>query len=87
MKTESRRQPLYVPASLEECLGEPSVSIRAKSLLRRVGQALQLYSRRWLYRYRLRRALQEMDSALVEKDIGVPQGYLGIEAYKPFWRE
>ncbi len=34
----------------------------------------------------LRRQLMEMDVALIEKDIGVPAGTLGEEAYKPFWK-
>ena len=48
---------------------------------------LQIYSERWRRRYRLRQSLREMDSFRVEKDIGVPLGYLSIEANKPFWRE
>lgn len=46
--------------------------------------------RQWWQRARqraaLRRQLMEMDVALIEKDIGVPAGTLGEEAYKPFWK-
>jgi len=46
--------------------------------------------RQWWQRARqraaLRRQLMEMDIALIEKDIGVPAGTLGEEAYKPFWK-
>ncbi|WP_203299253.1 hypothetical protein [Marinobacter sediminum] len=56
----------------------------------KMQRALVAIMRQWWKRARqraaLRRQLMEMDVALIEKDIGVPAGTLGEEAYKPFWK-
>lgn len=57
-------------------------SVFAKAL-----NTLRFYATRWIRRYRLRQSLYEMDTQLVEKDIGVPYGSLSEEAHKPFWRK
>lgn len=58
-----------------------------RSMFKRIRDTLKLYAVRWSRRYRLRNALPEMNTALVEKDIGLPIGSLSKEAHKPFWRE
>ncbi|MEP1215719.1 MAG: hypothetical protein ABJM11_14300 [Marinobacter sp.] len=54
---------------------------------KRLYGTLRVYLDRWIRRYRLRNSLYEMDTQLIEKDIGVPAGSLYEEAHKPFWRE
>lgn len=64
-----------------------SQRFQSNNLLKRIADTLKLYVSRWGRRYRLRRSLYEMNTQLIEKDIGVPTGYLSEEAHKPFWRE
>lgn len=52
-----------------------------------IRATLKLYTERWIRRYRLRNSLYEMDTRLIEEDIGVPAGTLSEEAHKPFWRD
>lgn len=54
---------------------------------KRLYDLLKVYFERWSRRYRLRNSLYEMDTQLIEKDIGVPAGSLAEEAHKPFWRD
>lgn len=56
-------------------------------IYKRTLETLNLYAERWIRRYRLRNSLYEMDTRLIEKDIGLPYGSLSEEASKPFWRE
>ncbi len=60
---------------------------QSNNLLKRFAGTLKLYAARWNRRYRLRHSLYEMNTGLIEKDIGVPIGTLSEEAHKPFWRE
>ena len=67
-----------------------TISGQRRQRANRLGQilaTLKLYAERWVRRYRLRNSLYEMDTRLIEKDIGVPAGTLSEEAYKPFWRD
>ena len=78
------------PATMNQSLC-PSAAVsnqqsRSRAFRRAFG-TLKLYAERWRRRYRLRNSLYEMDTRLIEKDIGVPYGSLLEEAYKPFWRE
>lgn len=57
------------------------------AFLKRAIANIKLYAERWSRRYQLRNSLYEMDTQLVEKDIGLPYGSLAEEAHKPFWRE
>ena len=57
------------------------------AFMRRAIAAIKRYAGRWSRRYQLRQSLYEMDTRLVEKDIGLPHGSLVEEAHKPFWRE
>tara|TARA_R100000687_G_scaffold82246_1_gene81285 strand:- start:362 stop:610 length:249 start_codon:yes stop_codon:yes gene_type:complete len=54
---------------------------------RRAIATIKLYAERWSRRYQLRNSLYEVDTRLIEKDIGLPYGSLAEEAHKPFWRE
>ena len=88
MKPRNRSQLVYLPPSLEECFTEALPrNARASRTLAGIVATLKVYGSRWVRRYRLRQSLREMDSYRVEKDIGVPMGYLSEEANKPFWRE
>ena len=88
MKPDSRTQLVYLPPSIEERLAEtPLKNAGASRLPAGVLALLKIYGSRWRRRYQLRQSLREMDSYRVEKDIGVPIGYLSEEARKPFWRE
>jgi len=42
--------------------------------------------RTWRSRARARRALRELDAAIL-RDIGLPRSQADFEAGKPFWRE
>lgn len=75
---------------VNQTLGQaPSIAcVPSKStILRRAIAAIKRYAGRWSRRYQLRKSLYEMDTRLIEKDIGLPYGGLSEEAHKPFWRE
>ena len=75
---------------VDQTLGEvPSIaSVPSRTdFLKRAIAAIKRYAERWSRRYQLRQSLYEMDTRLVEKDIGLPHGSLVEEAHKPFWRE
>lgn len=65
----------------------PGQSCQNRSMFMRIRDTLKLYAVRWSRRYRLRNSLPEMNTSLVEKDVGLPIGSLSKEAHKPFWRE
>ncbi|MCL7943661.1 hypothetical protein [Marinobacter sp. ATCH36] len=70
------------------CMSADISSQHAKpNLFKRTRDTLRFYAQRWNRRYRLRQSLYEMDTQLIEKDIGVPYGSLSEEAHKPFWRD
>jgi len=75
---------------VNQTLGQaPSIEcVRSRTaFLKRAIATIKLYVERWSRRYQLRNSLYEMDTRLVEKDIGLPYGSLVEEAHKPFWRE
>ena len=75
---------------VNQTLGQaPSIEcVRSRAaFLKRAIATITLYLERWSRRYQLRNSLYEMDTRLVEKDIGLPYGSLVEEAHKPFWRE
>lgn len=80
MKPESICEPFCTSA-------DTSSQRSGRSVFHRARNTLRLYAQRWSRRYRLRQSLYEMDTQLIEKDIGVPYGTLSEEAHKPFWRE
>ncbi len=82
MKPATMNQPLCPSATVSNQRSRSS----ARAFRRTFG-TLKLYAERWSRRYRLRNSLYEMDTRLIEKDIGVPYGSLFEEAHKPFWRE
>lgn len=80
------------PVTLRECLNKVEMAVAPDG--RTAPQRLEAMRRQiavwWLRRSRrakLRRHLAEMDTAVVESDIGVPRGTLMEEAYRPFWKE
>ncbi len=79
MKPASMNQPICASPALN---GRKSRS----PVFKRTLDTLKFYAKRWSRRYRLRQSLYEMDTRLIEKDIGVPYGSLSEEAHKPFWR-
>ena len=81
MKTTAMNQSLCTTSAIS------SQCSQSNNLLKRIADTLQLYAARWSRRYRLRSSLYEMNTSLIEKDIGVPQGTLSEEAHKPFWRD
>ncbi|MDF0750186.1 hypothetical protein NLU14_08075 [Marinobacter sp. 71-i] len=80
MKTTAMNRTFCTTSGISEQQSENTAFKRTRETLKR-------YAERWSRRYRLRQSLYEMDTQLIEKDIGVPHGSLSEEAHKPFWRE
>lgn len=80
MKTTAMNQPFCASPAISD---QP----RESNALKRARDTLKLYAKRWSRRYQLRQSLYEMDTQVIEKDIGVPYGSLSEEAHKAFWRE
>jgi len=79
MKATTMNQPLCTSPAINSRASNRRLFVKARG-------AIRLYATRWIRRYRLRQSLYEMDTQLIEKDIGMPYGSLVEEAHKPFWR-
>ncbi len=84
-----RKMKMKSAAMNQSLCSSPAISERRSqsNVFKRARNTLKLYVERWSRRYRLRNSLYEMDTQLIEKDIGVPYGSLTEEAHKPFWQD
>lgn len=84
-----RKMKMKSTAMNQSLCPSPALSERRarRNALSRGRDTLKLYWERWIRRYSLRHSLYEMDTQLIEKDIGVPYGSLAEEAHKPFWQD